>query len=268
MEALSEEDRQELETAIAKLRKAGERDTDAKTLQNDLKEFQHRVDRHLPIWKNSTVREYVEVVVTALILALFIRSFVFQAFKIPSGSMIPTLLVGDHLVVNKFIYGFEVPFMDKKILPFSRPKRGDIIVFKFPNDPSKDFIKRVIGIPGDKIEVRGKQVYVNDEPLALEREGTYDYVDTFEIEQSAELLDEKIGEKTHAILLSSHFSGADQGPWYVPEHKYFCMGDNRDHSNDSRYWGFVDFDAIRGKAMFIYFSWPPRQLTRIFSGVH
>ncbi len=179
------------------------------------------------------VRENVEALVIAIILALFIRTFVVQAFKIPSGSMQNTLLIGDYILVNKFIYGVKMPFTDVTIIPIKQPKRGDIIVFKYPEDPSKDFIKRVVGVGGDTVRVENKNVYVNG---ALQ-------------------------ENPHAIhvdprIYPREFQPRDNfGPVTVPEGKLFVMGDNRDESNDSRFWGFVDVSAVRGKAFMIYWSW-------------
>lgn len=190
--------------------------------------------------KKRLLKEYVQAIVTALILALIIRAYIVQAFKIPSGSMIPTLLVGDHILVNKFIYGTKIPFSDKKILIFKKPEKGDIIVFKFPENPKKDFIKRVIATEGDIIEERDKVVYVNGlaikEPYARHvdsslRPGTFDPRDNF-------------------------------GPIKVPKDKVFVMGDNRDQSYDSRYWGFVDLKDIKGKALIIYWSWDPNNSLR------
>jgi len=176
------------------------------------------------------IREYVEAAVIAIILALFIRTFVVQAFKIPSGSMEPTLMVGDHILVNKFIYGVKIPYIDKTLIPISRPKRGDIVVFKFPIDKKKDFIKRVMGLPGETIEIVGKKIIVNGKPI----EDRYGYYDN-----------------NPNKLTRRRF-----GPFKIPADKYFVMGDNRDHSYDSRYWGYVPFNYIKGKAFFIYWSWP------------
>lgn len=182
-------------------------------------------------WK--TIREYLDTLVIAIILALFIRTFVVQAFKIPSGSMIPTLLIGDHILVNKFIYGVRLPFTDFVLVPITVPERGDVIVFRFPKDESKDFIKRVVGIPGDKIEVRDKMLYVNG------------------IEQS-----ESFTNHSKDALPAQIMPDRDNfGPVNVPENAYFVMGDNRNHSLDSRFWGFVDFSKIKGEAFLIYWSW-------------
>ncbi|VAX26216.1 Signal peptidase I [hydrothermal vent metagenome] len=182
-------------------------------------------------WK--TIREYLDTLVIAIILALVIRTFVVQAFKIPSGSMIPTLLIGDHILVNKFIYGVKLPFTDIVVIPITVPERGDVIVFRFPKDESKDFIKRVVGIPGDKVEVRNKVLYVNG------------------IEQN-ELFTNDVADVVSSQIMASR---DNFGPVNVPENSYFVMGDNRDHSLDSRFWGFVDFSKIKGEAFLIYWSW-------------
>lgn len=176
--------------------------------------------------------EYVEAIVMALILALFIRAFVVQAFKIPSGSMIPTLLIGDHLLVKKYIYGFEVPFTGRKVLMFKKPQRGDIVVFKFPKDPRRDFIKRVIAVEGDTVEINQRVLYVNGKP---QTEPYVQYTD-------------------EGVMLPSSGPRDFFGPVTIPQNKIFVMGDNRDNSNDSRWWGFVDLESVRGKAWFIYWS--------------
>lgn len=183
--------------------------------------------------KKGALRENIEAIVVAVILALFIRTFVVQAFKIPSGSMKETLLIGDHILVNKFIYGVKAPFLQKTIIPINNPQREDIIVFEFPEDPSKDFIKRVVGVPGDVVEIRDKKLFVNGSAV----------------------------KKTHGIHKDPKIYAARQqprdnlGPITVPEGKLFVMGDNRDFSYDSRFWGFVDLVAVKGKAFIIYWSW-------------
>ena len=183
--------------------------------------------------KKSGLRENIEAILVAIVLALFIRTFIIQAFKIPSGSMKQTLQIGDHILVNKFIYGIKLPFLMTTIVPIKNPKRGDIVVFKFPEDPDKDFIKRVIGIAGDVVESRDKQVYINHKRL------NHDY-----------------GIHTDSNIISGGVQPRDNfGPVVVPENSLFVMGDNRDHSYDSRFWGFVDLKALRGKALIIYWSW-------------
>ena len=176
------------------------------------------------------LKEYAEALIVALILAFFIRSFVVQAFKIPSGSMLQTLQIGDHLLVTKFAYGVKIPFTNTMVLEREGPKHGDIIVFEFPEDPSKDFIKRVIGVPGDVIEIREKKLFLN----GVEQQESYiQHVDS-----------------SSSVPRRDNF-----GPVMVPENKYFVMGDNRDESYDSRFWGFVERDTIEGKALILYWSW-------------
>jgi signal peptidase I len=181
----------------------------------------------------STVREYAEALAVAFILALFIRTFLVQAFKIPSGSMLETLQIGDHILVNKLRYGIRIPIVGKRILKFTDPRRGDVIVFVYPVDPSKDFIKRVIGEPGDTIEVKHKHVLVNGEQIA-----------------------DPWGQFVEGPGENSRLTPRDNyGPVTVPPDHVFVMGDNRDRSYDSRFWGFVPLDDVRGKAFVIYWSW-------------
>lgn len=185
------------------------------------------------------VRENVEALVIAIILALFIRAFVVQAFKIPSGSMENTLLIGDYILVNKFIYGVKLPFTEITVVPVKDPQRGDIIVFKYPGDPSKDYIKRVVGIGGDTIDIRDKKVYVNGE---------------IQQNEFAKFSDPRIFSDNH-MYPENLLRRDNLGPIKVPEDKLFVMGDNRDSSNDSRFWGFVPKSAVKGKAFIIYWSW-------------
>ena len=178
-----------------------------------------------PLW-----REYGEALFVALILALVIRTFVVQAFKIPSESMVKTLLVGDHLLASKFSYGIKIPFTHSYIYKGEDPVKGDIIIFEYPNDPSVDYIKRIVGTPGDTIEVRNKQLFRNGEAV---KESFIRFTEPDRIQP-----------------VRDNF-----GPVTVPADKYFVMGDNRDNSMDSRFWGFVDRSAIRAKAWRIYWSW-------------
>ena len=178
-----------------------------------------------PLW-----REYGEALFVALILALVIRTFVVQAFKIPSESMVKTLLVGDHLLASKFSYGIKIPFTHTYIYKGEDPVKGDIIIFEYPNDPSVDYIKRIVGTPGDTIEVRNKQLFRNGEPV---KESFIRFTEPDRIQP-----------------VRDNF-----GPVTVPADKYFVMGDNRDNSMDSRFWGFVGRSAIRAKAWRIYWSW-------------
>ncbi len=183
--------------------------------------------------KKSGLRENIEAIIVAIILALFIRTFVVQAFKIPSGSMKDTLLIGDHILVNKFIYGVKIPFMDKTIIPFKNPGHDDIVVFKFPLDPEKDFIKRVVGVAGDVVECHDKKVYVNGKLQ------NHDFV-----------------RHKDPNIIPEILSKRDTfGPVTIPPDSIFVMGDNRDNSHDGRFWGFVNLKAVKGKAFIIYWSW-------------
>jgi len=181
----------------------------------------------------SRLRENIEALILAILLALFIRTFIVQAFKIPSGSMKQTLQIGDHILVNKFIYGVKLPYFNTTIIPYKKPQREDIIVFKFRQEPEKDFIKRTIGVPGDVIEILNKEVYVNKKRM----------------------------EQDYAVYTDLHIIPKAMqprdnfGPVTVPEDSIFVMGDNRDHSYDSRFWGFVDLKDVKGKAIIIYWSW-------------
>jgi len=181
----------------------------------------------------SVLREYTEALIIALLLALFIRTFIVQAFKIPSSSMVPTLLVGDHLLVSKFYYGIKIPFSGETLVPWHSPKRGDVIVFKFPKDRSIDYIKRVIGVPGDTIKIKNKQIYINDQAI-----------------------EDPHAHFTSKTIFRGSVSPRDNfGPITVPKGKIFAMGDNRDNSSDGRFWGFVEQKDIRGKAFILYWSW-------------
>lgn len=193
----------------------------------------------------SRVQEYIEVIIIAILLAVVIRTFVVQAYKIPSQSMAPTLLVGDHLLVCKFFYGVKIPILRRTIIPVSQPQRGDIVVFEYPMDRSKDYIKRVIGIGGDKIEIKNKNLFINGE-LYSDR---------------------------HAVYTDPNFYPAvvqprdNYGPVTVPEGSLFVMGDNRDASYDSRYWGMVELKDLEGKALVIYWSWNSENAKNLFAKV-
>ncbi len=189
--------------------------------------------------KKSVTREYYEAILVAFILALFVRTFVFENFKIPSGSMEDNLLIGDHLVVNKFIYSPHWDTLLHRLLPFRSPRRGDVVVFKFPEDPRRDFIKRCIALGGDKIEIRGKKLWLNGE----------------------------LQEEPYAVFKDPHIRGTGPGvparyrnrdhfgPYTVPQGTIFCLGDNRDNSLDSRFWGPVPLSYLKGRAVLIYWSY-------------
>jgi len=221
-----------------------------------------------PRWL-KTLKEYIEALLVAVVLALIIRAFVVQAFKIPSGSMLETLQIGDQLLVSKFQYGIRMPFTGKVLIPVSEPQRGDIIVFEYPYDDKLDatrpqlkdvdFVKRVVGLPGDTVEVRAKEVYVNGEHVT----GPY-------IQHVREDIEPNPMPEDHPAITvdpKAYFDHCEDATsicrakrdWMpkvtVPEGHYFAMGDNRDESYDSRFWGFVSRDSIKGKAMIIYWSW-------------
>lgn len=204
--------------------------------------------QEMEVSKKSIIREYAEALVIAIVLALTIRVFVVQAFKIPSGSMIPTLLIGDHILVSKLAYGFQLPkdcefqvsfppvtcFSSNIVMNFHPPQRGDIIVFRYPEDENKDFIKRVIGIPGDTIQIQNKKVTVNGRLLK----------------------DEAFTQRIDPGIIDGRINPRDNlAPLTVPPDSYFVMGDNRDQSLDSRFWGFVRMDKIKGRAFLVYWSW-------------
>lgn len=183
--------------------------------------------------KKSKTREYIESLVIAAIIAFFVRGFIVQAFKIPSSSMEPTLLIGDHLLVNRLSYVMKVPFTDSVIFSLGDPKKGDVIVFRYPMDKSKDFIKRVIATEGDILEIKNKVIYVNGKKI-----------------------DDKWGHYIDSEIIPVYLSPKDNlGPIAVPKESYFVMGDNRDRSLDSRFWGFVKKEDLVGKAFILYFSW-------------
>jgi signal peptidase I len=179
------------------------------------------------------VREYAESIIIAVLLALVIRTFIVQAFKIPSGSMEDTLAIGDHILVNKFIYGSKIPFTDGRVMKLRDPHQGDVIVFQYPEDPSKDFIKRVVGVPGDVVEVKHKRVFVNGKL----------YANPHEVHKESEEIPKEANPRDNKDAVT------------VPPNSYFVMGDNRDRSYDSRFWGFVTTDRIKGLAFIKYWSW-------------
>ena len=199
-------------------------------------------------FQKSTLREYFESIVIAVILALFVRTWVVQAFKIPTGSMENNLLIGDHLLVNKFVFAPEPTSLERSLLPVRDIRRGDVVVFKYPDEPTRDFIKRVIGLPGETIELRNKKVFVNGQPLEES------YVHFLEASHGA-------GEVTSFDVRERY------GPVQVPEGQYFVMGDNRDNSQDSRYWGFLPRHYIKGRALMIYWSYESEREDYVDEGV-
>lgn len=229
--------------------------------------------------KKGKIREYVEALATALIIAVVIRSFIVEPFKIPSSSMVPTLLIGDHIFVNKFIYGLRPPFTKKHFFQYRLPERGEVIVFTYPDDESKDFIKRVVGVPGDKVKIRDADIFINGEkadrepiivaPSADDKRALLVQNDAWKKKlpfvpnwQRIDFFKEKLGEAEHLVQFErdilyrpqGHFVLAEGGEVTVPEDMLFVMGDNRDNSSDGREWGFVPMENIKGKAMFVWLS--------------
>jgi len=193
-----------------------------------------------PAFKKSVVREYLESIVVAVILALFIRTFAIQAFKIPTGSMEPNLLIGDHLLVNKLVYSPSLGPWENALLAKRRIGRGHVVVFKFPDEPTRDFIKRVIGLPGETVEIRDKQVLVDGKPLT---------------EPYAHFTDRPLRQGDPEFGGRGDSTRDNWGPQVVPEGQLLVLGDNRDNSRDSRFWGFLPIDQVKGRAMFVYWSY-------------
>ncbi len=191
-------------------------------------------------FKKSVAREYLESVVVAVILALFIRTFVVQAFKIPTGSMQPNLLIGDHLLVNKVIYSPSALPLEDRILAKKPIERGHVVVFKFPEDPTRDFIKRVIGLPGETVEIRDKTVYINGQAL---------------VEPYAHFEEPPLRHDDPEYGLRNEGARDNWGPEVVPAGQLFVMGDNRDNSRDSRFWRFLPRDQVKGRALLVYWSY-------------
>lgn len=216
-------------------------------------------DQIAHVSKESLLVEYARAFFPVILVVFLFRSFLVEPFRIPSGSMIPSLLIGDFILVNKYTYGLRLPVLNKKVLDISEPKHGDVMVFRFPGDPSQNFIKRVVGLPGDHVVYKDKKLYINDVPMEQTALDDYSYSEGTDsqgndLQITSKRLQENLDGVKHSILLSD---GPDQMPKdiVVPPHQYFVMGDNRDRSNDSRYWGTVPEQNIVGRAFLIWFSW-------------
>ena len=249
-----------------------------------LNRLDETLDQNLSFARKSTAREYAESIGVAVLIALFLRAFVVEAFKIPSGSMIPTLQVGDHIFVNKFIYGVRVPWTNIKFgMEFRKPKRGEVIVFIYPVEPDKDFIKRIVAVEGDTVEMHDDQLVVNGKPVARAHvDGDCRYEDFVEetSQWEARRCDawtERVNGDSYTTIYNRRpddvprSAGSSFGPRKVPKDSVFVMGDNRDNSHDSRFWGFVPFDHIKGKAMIIWWSHGEPEgvrVNRLFKLVH
>jgi signal peptidase I len=233
---------------------------DLERVRKSITALDDAMDQHLAFARKSTLREYSESIGVAVAIALLLRAFVVEAFQIPSGSMIPTLEVGDHIFVSKFAYGLGIPFTNTKILELRQPERGDVIVFKYPIEPGTDYIKRVVGLPGDVIEVRQHEVFINGKAAPRERlPEPCHYSEAQRAggppeEHPCELWQETLGNKTHLTIQDPERGGHDFARTVVPQGHVFVMGDNRDNSSDSRVWGTVQHDLIKGKALIVWWS--------------
>jgi signal peptidase I len=292
---LTPEDKDKLEAAVAVVESASSGSPEAPRLSLALKELDLRVEQILGFAKKSTAREYTESIFIAIVIAVVLRAFVVEAFKIPTGSMIPTLAVGDHIFVNKFIYGLRVPFTNSWFAEWSTPSHGDVIVFRFPLDLSKDYIKRVVAVAGDRVRVDGQEVLVNGARLDRAAPESYEYVDEGEDEDASSFggvhhsyafAEKSIGGNPHSytvIYKRSELSSLDlpgeggkelpgltctperpeaHGECAVESGYVFVMGDNRDNSSDSRVWGAVPTSYVKGKAMFVWWSRGPKSGVR------
>lgn len=205
-----------------------------------------------PAPKEPLLVEYARSFFPVLLIVLLLRSFLVEPFRIPSGSMIPTLLVGDFILVNKFAYGIRLPVLNTKVIPIGEPHRGDVVVFRYPENPSLDYIKRIVGLPGDTIAYYDKTVYVNGKPVPQQVAGGYGKGPGHDM-YSLRL--EKLGKVEHPILLNTAAPNINMSPVTVPKGMYFAMGDNRDNSRDSRSWGFVPEENLVGEAFLIWMNW-------------
>ena len=210
-----------------------------------------------PVGFIGWLREVIRAWGPAVVAVIIIRTFLFEPFRIPSGSMVPTLLIGDHVLVTKFSYGIWMPFSGRELVDLGDPDRGDIIVFKYPRNPRLNYIKRVVGIPGDTIRVQNNQIILNGTTQPFEYTSKYDFVDDRCRSRTMRRYDETIGSLKHVALTNSGLGGllSNKSEVTVPDGHVFVMGDNRDNSEDSRQWGFVRFDQIKGKAHFVWLSW-------------
>ncbi|MDQ7015370.1 MAG: signal peptidase I [Gammaproteobacteria bacterium] len=199
--------------------------------------------------------EYARSFFPVLLVVLLLRSFLVEPFRIPSGSMMPTLLVGDFILVNKFSYGVRLPVLNKKVVDIDTPKRGDVVVFRYPRNPSVDYIKRVIGLPGDQIEYFNKVLYINGERISVEKVGLFESAKEARGGLATVEFKEDLGTVNHSMLITPSRYNSPEGRYTVPEGHYFVMGDNRDNSNDGRVWGFVPDENLVGRAFAIWMHW-------------
>jgi signal peptidase I len=205
--------------------------------------------------KEPLAVEYARSFFPVIFIVLIIRSFLAEPFRIPSSSMMPTLLIGDFILVNKFAYGIRLPVLHTKIVEVGAPARGDVAVFRYPVNPSEDYIKRVIGLPGDEIVYRGKRLFVNGQEVLAEPLGRYVGTGRGRDQTGAEIKAQALDAAAFSILQNPVAFGAGEGQWTVPDGHYFVLGDNRDNSLDSRFWGFVPEQHLVGRAFLIWMNW-------------
>jgi signal peptidase I len=213
-----------------------------------------RIGEEYDLEKEPLLIEYARSFFPVVLFVFILRSFIAEPFRIPSGSMMPTLLIGDFILVNKFAYGVRLPIINKKIIDIGQPERGDVVVFRYPKDPNIDYIKRIIGLPGDKITYLNKKLLINGQSMQQTSLGEFAGVGQGVSMTGAEMLSENLQTVKHQILIN-HRTAKLKGTYLVPKGHYFVMGDNRDNSNDSRYWGTVPEENLLGKAFFIWMSW-------------
>jgi len=211
------------------------------------------IDGREPSDREPLLVDYAKSFFPILLVVLVIRSFLFEPFRIPSGSMMPTLLVGDFIVVNKFSYGLRLPVVDTKVVPIGEPERGDVVVFRYPKQPDVDYIKRIVGLPGDTVRVEGHRIWINGREMPLDPQGRYPGDANLKHAGTTVALEDLDGHR-HQVLLDDG-GYLRSGDWRVPEGEYFVMGDNRNHSNDSRFWGTVPESNLVGKAVMIWLHW-------------
>jgi signal peptidase I len=268
-----------VKTAIDEVEAARKGD-DFERMRQAITDLDGRMDEHLAFARKSSARQYAESIGLALGVALLLRAFVVEAFQIPSGSMLPTLEVGDHIFVSKFAYAVGIPFTNTKIARLGTPKRGDVIVFKYPPDQSVDYIKRVVGLPGETLEIRRNEVFINGQPMPREYVSSECSTDDGaaaegkggELRHPCETWLEQLGQVRHLAHQDprvpptnfppvSELAGFAQSnppePVKIPAGSYFVMGDNRDNSRDSRFWGFVPYELIKGRALIVWWSRDP-----------
>ena len=259
---LSVETQSAVLAAIKAVEQAMQEGQDASNVDRATERLQSHMDKHLSGYRKPPWLETAESISLAIFVALMLRCFVVEAFKIPSGSMIPSLAIGDQIFVNKFIYGLRVPFTSIRLVDFAMPKRGDVVVFICPEPPNEDYIKRVVALPGDEIRVRGGVISINGKPVDRNPLGQSTHWDRDSRSESwypfsSMAYQETMGDHTFNVLQETEMgrTAADYGPFVVPEGHVFAMGDNRDHSHDSRVWGPVPMQNILGRSMFVWWSW-------------